>query len=83
MKKLGMATFESENGDWHFETESKSDQELTDEMSNYLSDISKDFPPVNSSLLGLVPPKADFVSEVECSPTEEEIFSVLQAAKKT
>ena len=83
MKKLGMATFESENGDWHFESESKSDQELTDEMSNYFSDISKDFPPVNSSLLGLVPPKADFVSEVECSPTEEEIFSVLQAAKKT
>ena len=83
MKKLGMATFESENGDWHFESESKSDQELTDEMANYFSDISNDFLPVNATLLGLVPPKADFVSEVDCFPTEEEIFSVLKEAKKT
>ena len=83
MKKLGMATFENESGGWHFETENKSDQDLTDDMANYFSDISKDFPPVNPSLLGLVPPKADFVSETECCPSEEETFTVLQQAKKT
>jgi len=59
------------------------DQSLTEEMADYFSDISKDFPPVDASLLDLVPPQADFVSEVSCLPTEQEVYSVLKAAKKT
>ena len=52
-------------------------------MANYFADISKNFTPVKSTLLDLVPPKADFVSEVPCLPTEDEIYGVLVTAKKT
>ena len=83
MSKLGMATFEKEEAGWHFQTEDKSDQELTDEMADYFADISKDFPPVDASLLDLVPPKAPFVSEVSCLPSEHEVYTLLQASKKT
>ena len=83
MSKLGMATFEKEDAGWHFQTEEKSDQELTDEMADYFADISKDFPPVDASLLDLVPPKAPFVSEVSCLPSEHEIYTLLLASKKT
>ena len=83
MTKLGMASFERENTGWHFQTETKTDQVLTDEMADYFADISKNFQPVDASLLGIVPQNSDFVSEVHCLPTEEEIFGVLQSAKKT
>ena len=83
MNKLGLASFQGENDGWHFETETKSDQILTDEMADYFANISKDFKPVDPSLLGIVPPGADFVSEVNCIPSEHKIFDVLQAAKKT
>ena len=83
MNKLGMASFEKENVGWQFQTETRSDQTLTDEIADYFADISKDFQPVDASLLDLVPPRADFVSEVHCHPTEEEVYEILQAAKKT
>ena len=83
MNKLGMASFENEESGWHFQTEEKSDAALTEEMANYFADISKDFSPVDCSLLHLVPPGADFVSEAHCLPTEEEIYTVLQSYKKT
>ena len=83
MNKLGMASFENEESGWHFQTEEKSDAALTEEMANYFADISKDFSSVDCSLLHLVPPRADFVSEAHYLPTEEEIYTVLQSSKKT
>ena len=83
MNRLGLASFQNDSSGWHFETESKSDQDLTDEMADYFADISNGFLPVDSSLLDLVPPKAAFVSEVDCHPSEHEVYGVLQAAKKT
>ena len=83
MDRLGKASFQTDQSGWHFQTESKTDQELTDEMADYFAKISNDFTPVDPSLLDLVPPQADFVSEVACVPTEVEIFGILQAAKKT
>ena len=83
MNKLGMASFEKENAGWHFQTENKDNKLLTEEMANYFADISKNFTPVKSTLLDLVPPKADFVSEVPCLPTVDEIYGVLVTAKKT
>ena len=83
MDRLGKPSFQSEHTDWHFQNETKSDQELTDDMANYFANISNDFPPVDASLLDLVPPGANFVSEVLCFPSELEIFNVLQSTKKT
>ena len=83
MDRLGKASFQTEQSGWHFQDETKSDQELTDEMADYFAKISNDFTPVDPSLLDLVPPQADFVSEVPCTPTEVEVFDILQAAKKT
>ena len=83
MGKLGRASFQTEHSGWHFQNESKTDQELTNEMADYFANISNDFTPVDPSLLDLVPPGANFVSEVSCIPTELEIFGILQAAKKT
>ena len=70
MDKLGRASYQAEQAGWHFQTESMTDQELTDEMADYFANISNDFTPVDPSLLDLVPPGAPFVSEVECLPTE-------------
>jgi hypothetical protein len=52
-------------------------------MADYFAKISNDFTPVDPSLLDIVPPGANFVSEVHCLPTEVEIFGILKAAKKT
>ena len=83
MARLGKASFQAEQAGWHFQNEDKSDQELTDEMADYFADISNDFTPIDPSLLDLVPPGADFVSDVICLPSEIEVFGVLQASKKT
>ena len=83
MNKLGMASFEKENAGWQFLTEERSNQSLTDGMADYFANISNNFPPVDASLLNLVPPRAAFVSEVPCLPSEVEVFGILQAAKKT
>ena len=83
MDRLGKASFQTEQSRWQFQTETKTDQELTDEMADYFAKISNDFTPVDLSLLDLVPPRADFVSEVACVSTDVEVFGVLQAAKKT
>ena len=83
MSKLGKASFDTEQSTWQFQTEHLSDQELTNEMADYFANISNDFPPVDSSLLDIVQPGADFVSEVQCIPTEVEVFDLLQASKKT
>ena len=48
MNKLGLASFQGENDGWHFETETKSDQILTDEMADYFANISKDFKPLRA-----------------------------------
>jgi hypothetical protein len=82
MDRLGRASFQAEQAGWHFQNEDKSDQELTDEMADYFANISNDFTPVDPSLLDLVPPGADFVSDVICLPTELGLFGVLQASKK-
>ena len=83
MNRLGKASFEAEHSGWQFQSEQLGDQELTDEMADYFSNISNEFTPVDSSLLNLVPPGADFVSEVPCIPAEHEVFSILKATKKT
>ena len=83
MNKLGLASFQNDFSGWHFESEDKSDQVLTNEMADYFANISKDFKPVDPTLLDLVPPKANFVSEVSCIPSEHEVFTILQVSKKT
>ena len=83
MDKLGKASFLGDQSSWHFLNETKSDQELTDEMADYFADISNDFPPLNPSLLDLPPPEADFVSEVPCFPSEYEVYTILKTSKKT
>ena len=52
-------------------------------MADDFANISNNFPPVDSSLLDIVQPGADFVSEVQCIPTEVEVIDLLQASKKT
>ena len=83
MDKLGKASFLGDQSSWHFLNETKSNQELTDEMADYFAKISNDFQPVDPSLLDLPPPGADFVSEVPCLPDEHEVYSVLKSSKKT
>ena len=83
MNRLGKASFQGDQSGWQFQTEVKSDQELTNEMADYFAEISNDFTPVDPSLLDLVPPGADFVSEVPSLPTEAEIFDILKVSKKT
>ena len=83
MDKLGRASYQAEQAGWHFQTETMTDQEITDEMADYFANISNDFTPVDSSLLDLVQPGTPFVSEVECLPTELEVFEILKASKKT
>ena len=39
MKKLGRANHEVDNDAWHFENESKSNQEITDEISEFFAKI--------------------------------------------
>ena len=83
MDKLGKASFVGEQSSWHFANETKTDEELTDEMADYFANISNDFPPVDPSLLVLPTPGADFVSEVPCLPSEHEVYTVLKTSKKT
>ena len=83
MKRMNKLGFQNYYSGWHFETEEKSDQTLTDEMAVFFANISNDFLPLDASLLHLVPPKAHFVSEVHCTPSEHELYAVLQASKKT
>ena len=83
MNRLGKASFEAEHTGWQFQSEHLGDQELTDEMADYFANISNEFTPVNPSLLDLVPPGAEFVSEVPCIPEEHEVFLILKSSKKT
>ena len=83
MKRLGKASFETEHSGWQFQSEHLNDQELTEEMAQYFANISNEFTPVNPNLLELVPPRADFVSEVPCIPAEHEVFSILKSSKKS
>ena len=72
MKKLGKSSFEPDTSKWKFVDEVGDDQTLTNEMAAYFSNISKNFTPVNRSLLPVLPPGSDFVSEVNCYPQEHE-----------
>ena len=83
MNKLGRASFENEHTSWRFQSEHLSDQEITDEIADFFANISNDFTPVDPSLLHLPPPGAAFVSEVPCLPTEEEVYKLHTASKKT
>ena len=84
MKKLGQANHEKETSSWSFVNETKTDQELTNEISDYFADISGSFTPVDRSLLPLIlPPYSPFVSEVPCYPQEYEVYELLRKAKKT
>ena len=84
MKKLGRANHEVENDTWHFENETKSDQDITNEISEFFAKISSNFSPVDRTLLPLIPPPySPFVSEVPNIPEEHEIFSLLSSSKKT
>ena len=63
--------------------EEKSDQQLTDEIADYFSNISAHFPPINFELIDCPPPLSDFVSDVNCYPNEHEIHMILNQTKKT
>ena len=47
MKKLGQANHEKENDTWSFTNEEKTDQELTNEISEYFAEISGNFTSIN------------------------------------
>ena len=84
MKKLGRANHEKENDTWQFINETKSNQELCDEISRYFADISGSFVALDRTLLPFIPPPdVPFVSEVECFPQEHEIYKLLKCSKKT
>ena len=84
MKKLGRPNHEKDNDTWHFENETKSDQEITDEISKYFAEISGNFLPVDRQLLPFIPPpNVPFVSEVQNIPEEHEIYALLSSSKKT
>ena len=84
MKKLGRANHENDDNKLHFENETKSDKEITDEISSYFANISRNFTPLDRSLFPLLlPPDAPFVSEVPNIPEEHEVFTLLRTSKKT
>ena len=84
MKKLGQANHENENVAWSFTNEQKTDQELTDEISNYFAEISGNFTPIDRSLIPSIPQtNSPFVSEVPCFPQEHEVYTLLKKSKKT
>ena len=64
MKKLGRASHELENDTWHFENETKSDQQLTDEIATFFAGISGSFHPLDRALFpNIVQVGSPFVSE--------------------
>ena len=78
MKKLRRASHEVDNDKWHFKNETKSDQDITNEISEFFAKISNNFTPVDRCLLPLIPPLySPFVSEVPNIPEEPEIFHYL------
>ena len=83
LKKLGRPSFENDQAGWKFLSEQLSDQALTDEIAEYFANISNDFIPVDASLLHLVPPGAHWVSEVQCTPSELEVYNILKSSKIT
>ena len=84
MKKLGRANHEKESDTWSFVNELKSNQELTNEISQYFAEISGHFTPIDRALIPFIPlPNSPFVSEVSCFPLEHEIFDLLSHSKKT
>ena len=84
IKKLGRANHEKANEVWHFEEESKTDNDITEEIADFFSDISGHFTPVNRSFIPFITPtNTPFVSEVHCFPEEHEVFKILQKSKKT
>ena len=84
MKKLSRSNHEKDNDTWHFVDEVKSNQLLTDEISQYFAEISGNFSPIDRSLLPFIPPPdAPFVSEVDCFPAEHEVYELLKSSKKT
>ena len=69
MKKLGRSNHEVDNNTWHLENESQSNQEITEEVSDFFAKISRNFTPVDRSLLPFIPsPNTPFVSEVNNIP---------------
>ena len=82
MKNLGQSTFE-ENTHWQFVDEEKDDLTLTNEIAEYFADISKNFVPVDETLLPIIPLGLEFISDVNCLPTEYEIYHLLKNSKKT
>ena len=79
MKKLGQANHEKENDTWSFTNEAKTDQELTDEISEYFAEISGNFTSIDKALMpAILPSNSPFVSEVPCFPQEHEIYSLLK-----
>lgn len=84
MKKLGQANHENENDEWHFVNEDKSNQKLTDEISEYFAEISGNFVPIDRDLIPFIPrPYSPFVSEVACFPQDHEIYHLLKHSKIT
>ena len=84
IKKLGKANHERENEPWHFQNEQKNDQELTNEIADFFASISSNFTPICREYFPLIPPpNAPFVSEVNDTPEEHEVYAILTSAKKT
>ena len=81
-EKLGKSTLDQLKT-WHFVDEEKDDQTLTNEIASFFADISKHFVPVDESLLPITPPGLEFVSEINCLPTEREIYNLLKSSNKT
>ena len=83
IKNIGKANHELGEENWQFVDEVKDNQTLTEELANYFSDINAHMAPLDRTKITLTPPGAPFVSEVNCFPTEEEIYSLLKKSKQT
>ena len=77
MNKHGRVSSQSDFSFWPFESKDQTGQVLTVDMSENVVKISKDFIPINSTLLDFVPLQAHCTSEVNCIPAlsfKEDLF---------
>ena len=65
MKKLGQANHDKESDAWYSVNKVKTNQELTEEIVSYFSEISGHFTPIDRTLIpSILLPESPFVSEV-------------------
>ena len=83
IKNISNANHEIGEDNWQFVDEVKDNQTLAEELADYFSDINAHMAPVDRTKITLTPPSAPFVPEVNCFPTQDEIYTLLRKSKQT